>query len=123
MKLQVARLTLFALIVIASLTTPHLAAAQSELQLGEQRIEIFPAEENNQSPIQLGPDGAPLFYDLIIIIIILAVFAVIGIVAVIWWIRKIIPKRKTTLDILKNRLAKGEITKEEYDELKKEFES
>ncbi len=113
MKLQVARLTLFVLIVIASLTTLHLATAQSEPQLGQQTIGGSPES-------QLGPSYGPLLNDLIII---LAVFAVIGIVAVIWWIRKIIPKRKTTLDILKNRLAKGEITKEEYDELKKEFES
>ena len=76
--------------------------------------------------LQVGPTYDPMFYDvytpLIPIIIAAVVFAIIGIVAVIWWIKKQIPKRKTNLDVLKDRLAKGHITKEEYDKLKKEFE-
>jgi len=33
------------------------------------------------------------------------------------------PKNEKPLKILKQRLAKGEITKEDYDELKKEFKN
>jgi len=33
------------------------------------------------------------------------------------------PKRETPMEILKRRYAKGEITKEEFDELKKDIES
>jgi putative membrane protein len=33
------------------------------------------------------------------------------------------PERKTPMEILKRRYAKGEITKEEFDRMKKEIES
>lgn len=52
------------------------------------------------------------------------ILSIIGIIAIAFFIRymvKKIPKRQSNLDILKNRLAKGEITKDEYDKLRKEF--
>lgn len=52
------------------------------------------------------------------------ILSIIGIIAIAFFIRymvKKIPKRQSNLDILKNRLAKGEITKDEYDKLQKEF--
>jgi len=58
----------------------------------------------------------------------LIIFAIIGIIALVGFISLIIfvarrmsnPKKKH-LDILRERLAKGEVTQEEYDKLKKEF--
>ncbi|WP_179372061.1 SHOCT domain-containing protein [Nitrosopumilus ureiphilus] len=57
------------------------------------------------------------------IIIPIIILAVIGFIAVIKSISKRVPiGDKKRLDLLKDRLAKGEITKEEYDKLKGEFE-
>lgn len=53
------------------------------------------------------------------------ILSIIGIIAIAFFVRYIIkkiPKKQSNLDILKNRLAKGEITKDEFNELKKEFE-
>jgi len=57
------------------------------------------------------------------IIIIIGILAVVGFIAVIISIAKKIPTaKKRQLDILRERLAKGEISQEEYDKLKKEFD-
>lgn len=53
------------------------------------------------------------------------ILSIIGIIAIAFFVRymiKKIPKRQSNLDVLKGRLAKGEITKDEYDKLRKEFE-
>ena len=56
-----------------------------------------------------------------IALIILALI-VVGIIAGILFIsKKILSSNKKEMNILKERLAKGEITKEEYDNLKKEL--
>ncbi len=59
----------------------------------------------------------------------LVIFAIIGIIAFVGFIaliifiaKRILNPKKKQLDILRERLAKGEITQEEYDKLKKEFE-
>jgi len=57
------------------------------------------------------------------IIIIIAILAIVGLIAIVISIAKRMPTpKKRQLDILRERLAKGEITQEEYDKLKKEFE-
>jgi len=57
------------------------------------------------------------------VIIIIGILAVVGFIAVVRSIVKKIPTaKKRQLDILRERLAKGEIEQEEYDKLKKEFE-
>ena len=56
----------------------------------------------------------------VIIIPIIVVSAVIVVIVV--WILKRLKKDKNNLEILKNRLAKGEITQNEYDELRKKLE-
>jgi len=61
------------------------------------------------------------YENIIIAGIVIFALVIVGIVFLIRSIIQRIPKRKNDLDILKNRLAKGEITKQEYDELKKEF--
>lgn len=59
----------------------------------------------------------------LMIIIPIVILAVIGFIAVIKSISKRVPVGdKKRLSLLKDRLAKGEITKEEYDRLKGEFE-
>jgi len=63
----------------------------------------------------------------IVTVVIVIVLAIAGAIAVIIYVVKSVSKRlpsadKKRLDILKDRLAKGEITQEEYDRLKKEFE-
>jgi len=59
----------------------------------------------------------------LIIIIIVIILAIVGAIAIIKSISKKIPVGdKKRLSHLKDRLSKGEITKEEYDDLKKEFE-
>ena len=56
------------------------------------------------------------------IALIILVLIVVGIIAVILFIsKKILSSNKKEMNILKERLAKGEITKEEYDNLKKEL--
>jgi len=60
---------------------------------------------------------APTITEIIIIIII----AIIGIVFVIRWLGKRIPSpNERNVNFLKERLAKGEITQEEFDKLKKD---
>ncbi len=57
------------------------------------------------------------------IIFIIGILAVVGLIAIVKLITKKIPTaKKRQLDILRERLAKGEIPQEEYDKLKKEFE-
>ena len=57
------------------------------------------------------------------VIIIIAILAIVGFIAIVRSIVKRMPTpKKRQLDILRERLAKGEITQEEYDKLKKEFE-
>ena len=56
------------------------------------------------------------------IALIILVLIVVGIIAVIIFIsKKILSSNKKEMNILKERLAKGEITKEEYDKIKKEL--
>ena len=56
------------------------------------------------------------------IALIILVLIVVGIIAGILFIsKKILSSNKKEMNILKDRLAKGEITKEEYDNLKKEL--
>ena len=86
---------------------------------------------------QVGPKMDYLFYDFILLIPLAIIGAIVGFGIVIILKRKKskvgnIPQKDTTvikneqniksLSILKERLAKGEISKEEYDDLKKEFE-
>ncbi len=57
------------------------------------------------------------------IIIIIGILAIVGLIAIVRSIAKRMPTpKKRQLDILRERLAKGEIEQEEYDKLKKEFE-
>ena len=57
------------------------------------------------------------------LIIIIAILAIVGLIAIVISIAKrMLNPKKWQLDILRERLAKGEITQEEYDKLKKEFE-
>ncbi len=57
------------------------------------------------------------------LIIIIAILAIVGFIAIVISIAKrMLSPKKKQLDILRERLAKGEITQEEYDKLKKEFE-
>ena len=57
------------------------------------------------------------------IIIIIGILAVVGLIAIVKSITKKIPTaKKRQLDIIRERLAKGEMSQEEYDKLKKEFE-
>ena len=65
------------------------------------------------------PMGAEWIWISFIVIILI----IIGIIFVIRAILKKIPTaRSKRLDVLKNRLASGEITKEEFHRLKKELE-
>jgi len=57
------------------------------------------------------------------------IFACIGISVIVGFIvliikiaKRMLNPKKKQLDILRERLAKGEVTQEEYDKLKKEFE-
>lgn len=60
---------------------------------------------------------------LTIIFMVIMLVAVIGTIAVIKAISKKIPSnQKKLLDVLKDRLARGEISKEEYDKLKNELD-
>ena len=87
---------------------------------------------------QVGPKIDYLFYDFILLIPLAIIGVIITIVIIRIQRRKNqgdtitnLPQKDTTvikneqnlksLSILKERLAKGEITKEEYDKLKKEF--
>ena len=65
----------------------------------------------------------PIGSEWIWIAAIIIVLAVIGAIAVIKAISKKIPSnQKKRLDVLKDRLARGEISKEEYDKLKNELD-
>jgi len=56
------------------------------------------------------------------IIIIVGILVVVGIIAlVISGTKKVLSSNKKEMNILKERLAKGEITKEEYHNFKKEL--
>jgi putative membrane protein len=61
------------------------------------------------------------------IMILVIALAIVGVIAAIVYVIKTVSKKiptadKKRLDILKDRLARGEITQEEYEKLKKEFE-
>jgi len=57
------------------------------------------------------------------LIFIIGILALVGFIALVILIAKrILSPKKKQLDILRERLAKGEISQEEYDKLKKEFE-
>ncbi len=59
----------------------------------------------------------------IFIFVIIGILALVGFIALIIFVgRRILNPKKKQLDILRERLAKGDITQEEYDKLKKEFE-
>jgi len=59
----------------------------------------------------------------IIIFACIGISVIVGFIALIIFIaRRILNPKKKQLDILRERLAKGEVTQEEYDKLKKEFE-
>ena len=59
----------------------------------------------------------------IFIFVIIGIIALVGFIALIIFIsRRILNPKKKQLDILRERLAKGEVTQEDYDKLKKEFE-
>ncbi len=59
----------------------------------------------------------------IIIFACIGISVIVGFIALIIFIgRRILNPKKRQLDILRERLAKGEVTQEEYDKLKKEFE-
>jgi uncharacterized membrane protein len=61
--------------------------------------------------------------EIFVIVGIIVVLSVVGAIVIIKSISKKIPTGdKKRLSNLKDRLSKGEITKEEYDDLKKEFE-
>ena len=62
------------------------------------------------------------YENLIILGIVILAGIIIAIIFVIRYIIQKLSKRDSNLSILKKRLAKGEITKQQYDELKKEFE-
>jgi len=56
------------------------------------------------------------------IFVIIGILVLVGIIALFTFVaRRILNPKKKQLDILRERLAKGEVTKEEYDKLKKEF--
>jgi len=58
----------------------------------------------------------------IIIFACIGISVIVGFIALIIFVgRRILNPKKKQLDILRERLAKGEVTKEEYDKLKKEF--
>ncbi len=58
----------------------------------------------------------------IIIFACIGISVIVGFIALIIFIgRRILNPKKKQLDILRERLAKGEVTQEEYDKLKKEF--
>ena len=59
-------------------------------------------------------------YENIIIFGVLSILVILAIIALILWIVRRISKND--VDILKRRLAKGEITRDEYDELRKKLE-
>ncbi len=53
----------------------------------------------------------------------IGISVIVGFIALIIFVgRRILNPKKKQLDILRERLAKGEVTQEEYDKLKKEFE-
>jgi len=59
-------------------------------------------------------------YETLIIFVVLSALVILGIVALVLWIVKRVSKND--IDILKRRLVKGEITQEQFDELRKKLE-
>ena len=59
-------------------------------------------------------------YENIIIFAVLSILVLLAIIALVLWIVRRVSKND--VDILKRRLAKGEITRDEYDELRKKLE-
>ena len=71
-------------------------------------------------PIQMIlPFPYGLFYGLLVWIIVIAVFSVVAFV----FVKSPNQKGKSPLAILKERYAKGEITDEEYEKMKKDLEN
>ena len=55
-------------------------------------------------------------------LLIIGILVLVGTIALIIFVaRRMSNPKKRQLNILRERLAKGEVTKEEYDKLKKEF--
>jgi len=66
------------------------------------------------------PLAEPLVW--ILVIIFIGILVIVGIIALVIFVsKKILSSNKKEINILKERLAKGEITKEEYDKIKKEL--
>jgi len=65
----------------------------------------------------MGNYGVGYFINLLLMIVIFVLF----IMAIIWLYKNTFTKKEKPMNILKNRLAEGKITKKEYDELKKEL--
>ncbi|HWY33180.1 MAG TPA: SHOCT domain-containing protein [Nitrosopumilaceae archaeon] len=59
-------------------------------------------------------------YETLIIFVVLSALVILGIIALVLWIVKRVSKND--IDILKRRLVKGEITQEQFDELRKKLE-
>ena len=58
-------------------------------------------------------------YEMLIIFAVLSALVILGIIALVLWIVKRVSKND--IGILKRRLAKGEITQEQFDELRKKL--
>jgi len=69
-----------------------------------------------------GCDWAAVFSDFVVL-----AFLLLFIVFIIWWARSMFrrgnarPEAKTPLDVAKERYARGEISREQFDQIKKDI--